>query len=67
MIIDSFYFFVLIYFKIVKFIMARYHDIFKYVCNDIRPSERSIQRYRKEYEHYFEVLLQITLKKIFDE
>ena len=23
--------------------MARYHDIFKYVCDDIRPSERSIQ------------------------
>ena len=28
--------------------MARYHDIFRYVCDDIRPSERSIQRYRKE-------------------
>ena len=47
--------------------MARYHDIFKYVCDDIRPSERSIQRYRREYGHYFEVLLQMTLKKAFDE
>lgn len=47
--------------------MARYHDIFKYVCDDIRPSERSIQRYRREYDHYFEVLLQMTLKKAFDE
>ena len=37
--------------------MARYHDIFKYVCDDIRPSERSIQRYRREYGRYFEVLL----------
>ncbi len=43
--------------------MARYHDIFKYVCDDIRPSERSIQRYRREYGHYFEVLLQMTLKR----
>ena len=47
--------------------MARYHDIFKYVCDDIRPSERSIQRYRREYGHYFEILLQMTLKKAFDE
>ena len=47
--------------------MAKYHDIFKYVCDDIRPSERSIQRYRREYGRYFEVLLQMTLKKAFDE
>ena len=47
--------------------MARYHDIFKYVCDDIRPSERSIQRYRREYGCYFEVLLKMTLKKAFDE
>ena len=47
--------------------MVRYHDIFKYVCDDIRPSERSIQRYRRKYGRYFEVLLQITLKKAFDE
>ena len=47
--------------------MARYHDIFRYVCDDIRPSERSIQRYRREYGRYFEVLLQMTLKKAFDE
>ena len=43
--------------------MARYHDIFKYIFDDIRPSERSIQRYRRVYGHYFEVLLQMTLKK----
>ena len=47
--------------------MARYHDIFRYVCDDIRPSERSIQRYRREYGRYFELLLQMTLKKAFDE
>lgn len=42
-------------------------DIFKYVCDDIKPSERSIQRYRREYGQYFEVLLKMTLKKAFDE
>ena len=47
--------------------MAKYHDIFRFVCDDIRPSERSIQRYRREYSRYFEVLLQMTLKKAFDE
>ena len=47
--------------------MAKYHDIFRYVSDDIRPSERSIQRYRREYGCYFEVLLQMTLKKAFDE
>ena len=47
--------------------MARYHDIFRFICDDIRPSERSIQRYRREYGRYFEVLLQMTLKKAFDE
>ena len=47
--------------------MARYHGIFKCVCDDIRPSERSIQRYRREYGHYFEVLLKMALKKTFDE
>ena len=47
--------------------MAMHHDIFKYVCDDIRPSECSIQRYRREYGRYFEVLLQMTLKKAFDD
>ncbi|WP_407382103.1 transposase [Methanobrevibacter sp.] len=44
--------------------MARYHDIFRFVCDDIRPSERSIQRYRREYGRYFEVLLQMTLRHL---
>ena len=46
--------------------MARYHDINMF-CDDISPSERSIQRYQKEYDHHFEVLLRITLKKTFNE
>ena len=47
--------------------MARYHDVFRYVCDDVRPSERSIQRYRQKYGRYFEVLLKMTLKKASDE
>ena len=47
--------------------MARYHDIFKYVCDGITPSKRSIQRYRDEYGEYYEKLLQMTLKKASDE
>lgn len=47
--------------------MAKYHDIFKYVCDGITPSERSIQRYRDEYGEYYEQLLRMTLKKAFDE
>ena len=47
--------------------MVRYYSVFKYVCDDIRPSERSIQRYGREYDYYFEILLQMALKKAFDE
>ena len=43
--------------------MAKYHDIYKFVCDRIKPSERSIQRYRDEYGKYYEVLLQMTLEK----
>ena len=43
--------------------MARYHDIFRYVCDDIRPSERSIQRYRREYSSYFKALFINNLEK----
>ncbi|WP_458405716.1 transposase [Methanobrevibacter sp.] len=42
--------------------MAKYHDIYKFVCDRIRPSERSIQRYRDEFGQYYEVLLQMTLE-----
>ena len=47
--------------------MAKYHDLYRFVCDGITPSERSIQRYRNEYGKYFEVLLQITLKKAYDD
>lgn len=47
--------------------MARFHDMFRYVSDDIRPSKRSIRRYRREYGQYFEVLLRMTLKKASDE
>ena len=42
--------------------MAKYHDIYKFVCDRIKPSERSIQRYRDEFGCYYEVLLQMTLE-----
>ena len=42
--------------------MTKYHDIYKFVCDRIKPSERSIQRYRDEFGRYYEVLLQMTLK-----
>ena len=28
--------------------MTGYHDIFRFVCDDIKPFERSIQRYQRE-------------------
>lgn len=46
--------------------MARHHEIYRFVSDDIRPSKRSIQRYRREYGYYFEVLGQMTLKKASD-
>ena len=46
--------------------MARYHEIYKFVSDEVMPSERSVQRYRREYGGYFEVLLQMTLKKASD-
>lgn len=47
--------------------MAKYHDIFKFVCDGITPSERTIQRYRDEYGEYYELFLQMTLKKASEE
>lgn len=46
--------------------MARYHEIYRFVSDDVQPSERSVQRYRREYGCYFEVLVQMTLKKASD-
>lgn len=43
--------------------MAKYHEIYRFVSDDIRPSKRSVQIYRREYDCYFEVLVQMTLKK----
>ena len=33
--------------------MAKYHDIYKFVCDGITPSERTIQRYRNDYGEYY--------------
>ena len=43
--------------------MAKYHDIYKFVCDRINPSERTIQRFRDEYGPHYEELLQMTLMK----
>ena len=47
--------------------MAKYHDIYKFVCDGITPSERTIQRYRNDLGPYYELLVQKTLKKALDE
>lgn len=36
--------------------------LYNFICDRIKPSERSIQRYRDELGKYYEVLLQITLQ-----
>jgi hypothetical protein len=35
----------------VKYItdMAKYHEIYCFVSDDLRPSKRSVQRYRRKY------------------
>ena len=42
--------------------MTKYHDIYKFVCDRIKPSEHSIQRYRDELGQYYEVLVKMTLE-----
>lgn len=42
--------------------MAKYHDIYKFVCDGITPSERTIQRYRDDYGKYYEQLVKMTLE-----
>lgn len=46
--------------------MARHHEIYRFVSDNMQPSECSVQRYRREYGCYFEVLVQMTLKKASD-
>jgi len=33
--------------------LAKYHDIYKFFCDGITPSERTIQRYRNDYGEYY--------------
>ena len=44
--------------------MAKYHDIYKFVCDRITPDKGSIQRYCDDLGHYYEVLVQLTLKRL---
>ena len=43
--------------------MAKFHDIYKFVCDRFTPDERSIQRYRNDLGPYYEVLLRMTLER----
>ena len=47
--------------------MVKFHDVYKYVCDGLCPSDRTIRRYREEYGPYYEKLLKQTLKKAHDE
>ena len=46
--------------------MVRFHDVYKYVCDGLCPSARTIRRYREKYGLYYEELLKQTLKKAHD-
>lgn len=47
--------------------MVKYHDIYRFVCDGFKPSARTIQRYRKKYGKYFNILIQKTLEKAKEE
>lgn len=37
--------------------MTRHHEIYRFISDDVQLSEHSVQRYRREYGCYFEVLI----------
>ena len=43
--------------------MVKFHDVYKYVCDGLCPSDRTIRRYREKYGRYYDKLLKLTLKK----
>ena len=43
--------------------LALYHDVYKYVCDYITPSARSIRRFKKDFKHIYNEILKKTLKK----
>lgn len=46
--------------------MVMFHDVYKFVCDGLCPSARTIRRYREKYGKYYEELLKQTLKKAYD-
>jgi len=45
--------------------MGKHHEVYRFVSDDVQPSECSVQRYRREYGHYFEVFSPNDFKKSF--
>ena len=43
---------------------AKYHKIYLYVSNGIKPSQRSIRRFIRDYGYLFNVFIGSTLLKI---
>lgn len=41
--------------------LARYHDVYKFVCDSITPDERTILRYKQNFKPYYDDLLKMTL------
>lgn len=44
--------------------IVKFKDIYKFVCDRISPDECSIQRYCNYLGCYYEVALQMTLKRL---
>lgn len=42
--------------------LARYHDVYKFVCDGITPDERTIIRYKHKFKKYYDELLKLTLE-----
>lgn len=47
--------------------MVKFHDVYRYVCDGLCPSDRTIRRYREKYGAYYDELLKMTLKKARDD
>ena len=43
--------------------LAKYHDVYKFVCDYITPDARTIRRYKHEFKSLYNELLKMTLKK----
>jgi transposase len=46
---------------------ALYHDVYKYVCDYITPSAKSIRRFKRDFKSIYNDILKKTLKKAEEE